>query len=99
MILANSGRRAYGVKNYMVNTKAEMDAIEITSAVYPGSTVLVLDTSERYILSDSLKWVKLSVGSNSGSGDSSGGGGDSGGGTTPNPDDEIIYEGGDLDAM
>jgi hypothetical protein len=40
-ILSNSGRRVYGVKQYMVETLADIDAIPLLSTVAPGSTVLV----------------------------------------------------------
>lgn len=83
-ILANSGKRTYGVKTYMVNTLADIDAIPLLPTVAPGSTVIVAETSNKYILSRDRIWIPLT-----GSGSSSGG--DSG-----EVKDEITYEGGDL---
>ena len=86
-ILSNSGKRVYGVKAFMVDTLADIDAIPLLSTVAPGSTVLVTSTSDKYILTHERTWMPITC--NSGS---------SGGGDSGNVDDEIIYEGGDLDA-
>jgi hypothetical protein len=86
-ILSNGGKRVYGVKTFMVDTLADIDAIPLLSTVAPGSTVLVAATSERYILNNKRIWMPITCGS-----------GSSGGGDSGDVDDEIIYEGGDLDA-
>ena len=83
-ILANSGKKLYGVKTYMVETISDMNAIPLLSTVAPGSTVIVTKTSEKYILSRDRKWVLLKKSEQSGGDEPSG--------------DEIVYEGGDLEA-
>lgn len=85
-ILSNGGKRVYGVKTFMVDTLADIDAIPLLSTVAPGSTVLVADTSERYILNNKRIWMPITCA------------GSPGGGDPGDVDDEIIYEGGDLDA-
>ena len=80
-ILSNSGRRVYGVKHYMVETLADIDAIPLLATVAPGSTALVAATQEKYILTKERVWMPL--GNSGGSGPSTG--------------DDVIYEGGDID--
>lgn len=86
-ILSNSGKRVYGVKAYMVKTVADIDAIPLLSSVAPGSTVIVTETSEKYILSQERIWVPVKKPDQSGGDDSPG-----------DSTDETIYEGGDLDS-
>lgn len=85
-ILSNNGKRVYGIKTYMVETVADIDAIPLLSSVAPGSTVIVTTTSEKYILSQERIWVPVKKPDQSGGDDSSG-----------DSTNETIYEGGDLE--
>lgn len=81
-ILANSGRRAYGVKTYVVQTIADMNAIPLFPTVLPGSTVFVLSTGAKYILTRERRWVKIRH--------------DTSADSEEDTSNEIIYEGGDI---
>ena len=50
---------AYGIKEYIVNTVDDIATIPILSSTRPGSTVLVMDSSARYILNNKQEWVKV----------------------------------------
>ena len=55
-ILSNR-KRNYGVKTYMINTLAELDAIPLTLAsTVPGSIVIVAETGEKYMLNLNRQW-------------------------------------------
>lgn len=80
-ILANR-KRSYGIKTFLVNTMADIDAIPLSlSTIAVGSIAIIAETGEKYILNQFRQWELLSS-----SGESSGG--DSG--------EIVIYEGGDL---
>jgi hypothetical protein len=83
-ILSNSGKRVYGVKTFMVETLADIDGIPLLVTVAPGSTVIVANTSKKYILTRDRVWMPFNC--------------DSPGGGENSPEQEIIYEGGDLEA-
>lgn len=59
----------YNYKKFVCDTVAEKDQIDV-SKIAPGSTALVIDTKEVYILSNTKKWVLFTTYS----GTSSGGG-------------------------
>lgn len=82
-VLANSGKRIYGVKTFIVETEAEKNKIPLLSTTMPGSTVFVLSTSTKYVLSQKKKWVKISHEPSEEPGEDN--------------TEEIIYEGGDID--
>ena len=82
-ILANSGKRAYGTKTYIVQTATDINTIPLFPTVSPGSTVFVLSTGAKYILTQERRWVKMRRETSEDSGDIV---------------DEIIYEGGDISA-
>ena len=82
---ANGQKIAYGIKHYNVDTKAELDALDIAYEVM-GTTAFVIDTSKYYMLNGHKEWKEIQP---YGTGNSSGGGN---GGSTPNQD--IVYEGG-----
>lgn len=58
-ILSNSGRRVYGVKQYMVETLADIDSIPLLATVAPGSTVLVAASKQKYILTKERIWMPI----------------------------------------
>lgn len=77
---ANGERIAYGIKHYNVDTKAELDALDITFEVM-GTTAFVIESSKYYMLNGSKQWKEIwPYGSGSG-----GGSGDV---------ERVIYEGG-----
>jgi hypothetical protein len=58
-ILSNSGRRVYGIKQYIVETLADIDSIPLLNTVAPGSTVLVVTSKQKYILTRERIWVPI----------------------------------------
>ena len=92
-ITANGNKLAHGVKEYLVNTFADLADIELKNSVASGSKAFASKEDQWYVLDLSRKWVKISAAAGSGS-DSSGSGDDSeGGGDTS---EDVVYEGGDL---
>lgn len=83
-ILANSGKHLCGIRTYMVNTLADINAIPLLPTVALGNTAIVAETSNKYILSRGRIRIPLTRSGSSSGGDSS------------EVKDEITYEGGDL---
>lgn len=80
-ILSNR-RRSYGIKTFLVNTMADIDAIPLSlSTVAIGSIAIIAETGDKYILNQFRQWELLSSPGESGGGDSG---------------EIVIYEGGDL---
>lgn len=79
-ISGNRGQLAYGITHLIADTIEDMYKISI-NGLTPGSTVFVINTSNKYMLNNQKEWIKITNGS--------GGGGD-----TPDPSDTYIYEGG-----
>lgn len=52
----------YGVKQYQVDNVADINSIPLLTTTQPGSTVFVVNTSERYILTKQYKWQKIASG-------------------------------------
>ena len=55
-VVKDGGSVSYNHKKFICDTVAEKDQIEV-SKVAPGSTALVIETKEVYILSNAKKWV------------------------------------------
>lgn len=68
-LVGQNGKAAYGVKNYVLDAKADLDNLPISGT--PGSTAFVIEENKTYILGNEEKWVATSA--------SSGGGGSQGG--------------------
>ena len=79
---ANGQRIAYGIKHYNVDTKAELDTLDITMEVM-GTTAFVIENSKYYMLNGSKQWKEISPYGSSG-----------GGSDDPEEGDHVIYEGG-----
>lgn len=56
-IVAQSGHNAYGIKQYVVDTEKEIDNLPIDDQM--GSSALVIETSDVYMLNGKKEWVKL----------------------------------------
>lgn len=82
---SNSGRKAYGIKHYNVNTESDILKIPVNTNKI-GSTCFVIDSSKYYMLNSKFQWIEIfPFGTSSSSGDSSG---------PDAPQDDVIYEGG-----
>ncbi len=87
-ITANGNKPAHGVKEYLINTKADLEDIELTTSVASGSKAFASNEDQWYVLDLSRKWVKMTA---------AGPGGGGGGEDDPVVDpDNVVYEGGDL---
>lgn len=98
-ILSNRGRPAYGVKKLMVNSVEDILNIPLSpTLIRPGSTVFVVNTESKYVLTPEYTWIELGAdqGSDSGNIETIYEGGDLGtsDGVT---DEDLEYEGGDLE--
>ena len=81
MIYNQSGRRAYGVKNFVFDTYDDMLKEDNANK---GDSAFIIETSQYYMLNHKKEWIEIfPYGANGGSG---GGGSEDG--------DEIIYDGG-----
>lgn len=56
-ITANSGHTAYGLKEYTIDTKADLDDLPLETPM--GSIAFCIDTSSVYMLNGSRKWVEI----------------------------------------
>lgn len=54
---STSGHVTYGIKEFVVDM--ETDVVDLPIECTIGSTALVLETSNVYVLSGSRKWVKI----------------------------------------
>lgn len=79
----NRGIPLYGIKTFLVDTKAEVINLPINCK--PGSMAFVAEDSSQYILNSAFKWVKVIL--------SGGGGGGSG---EDDPTQTVVYEGGEF---
>lgn len=90
-ITANDNNIAYGVKKIIVDTTKDLEALPYKAE--PGSTAIVEDTMDLYLLNNHNTWVKIknlkTNGGSSGGGDNPG----SGGGDENNL---YIWDGGDI---
>lgn len=77
-IFSNSGKVAYGVKSFTVDTEADITTLPTRSCT-PGSTAFVIETSQYYKLTTTKEWKKVTLstgGSGGGSGDNEYNGGE-----------------------
>lgn len=58
-IYSNSGKTAYGVKKYIVDTVAEISTLPKNVTI--GSTVFVIEDSSTYMLNNKKEWVKIII--------------------------------------
>ena len=56
-IMSQSGHQAYGIKEYVVDTVADLRKLPLDDKM--GSVALVIETSNVYILNGEKEWVKL----------------------------------------
>ena len=83
---ANGNKPAYGVKHYILDTLE--DLLELNpSRLEMGTTAFIIDSSKYYMVNGSGVWKQINPQTSSG-----------GGGTTPDINDEVIYEGGGVES-
>ena len=68
-IFSNSGKKAYGIKNFIVDTPADID--KLSKNYTPGCMAFVISNSTYYMLNHQQEWKKIKIPVN-GSGGSSG---------------------------
>lgn len=76
----NRGIPLYGIKTFLVDTKAEI--VNLSTNCKPGSMAIVAEDSSQYILNSAFKWVKVIL--------------NCGGGGEDDPTQTVIYEGGEF---
>ena len=82
---ANGNKKAYGIKHYNLDTEAELEKLSPITLTM-GTTAFIIENSKRYMVNGSHEWKEIKFSSGSG-----------GGGSTPDVNDEIIYDGGGVD--
>ena len=87
IIHSNGGKIAYGVKHYILDQKADLEELKLTTAIKPGTTVFIIETSKYYMLNSKYEWIEINPFSTNGS---------NGGGDNDDPFDNI-YDGGSID--
>ena len=65
-VYSNSGHTAYGVKEYICDTNTDIDLLPLDDA--PGSSALVIETGDIYILNSSHEWKQQGYSAASGGG-------------------------------
>lgn len=63
-LFAENGKPAYGVKNYILDTAADIADLSIAST--PGSTAYVADSGITYVLNNKEEWVQMPIASSGG---------------------------------
>lgn len=56
-IIGNSGHTAYGTKEFLCDTLADVESLPID--ITPGSTALVIEGSKVFILNNEHEWKEL----------------------------------------
>ena len=54
-IFAQNGKPVYGIKNYVLDTTADLQKLPVSDT--PGSTAFVVSEGKTYILNNSEQWV------------------------------------------
>ena len=81
-ISANRNKIAYDIKRFIVDFTS--DIANLPTNCTPGSTALVLENSQRYMLNNNRNWVLIKTSGGSGSG----------GGSGDDTEMEVVYDGG-----
>lgn len=56
-VIGNSGHTAYGTKEFLCDTLADVDLLPID--ITPGSTALVVEGAKVFILNNKHEWKEL----------------------------------------
>lgn len=56
-VLSNSGHTAYGLREYVIDTVADLEDLPIEVPV--GSTAFCIATSAVYMINSSREWVEI----------------------------------------
>lgn len=81
-IAANGNKKAYGIKHYNLDTVEELANLDPKYEIM-GTTAFIINNSKYYMVNGSNEWTEIHP---KGSGS-----------TTPDTDDEVIYDGGGVD--
>ena len=55
--ISNSGHTAYGLKEYVIDKKADLQDLPIDIAI--GSTAFCIEDSSVYMINSSREWVEI----------------------------------------
>ena len=91
---ANGNKITYGIKHYILDTEADFSSLP-SSKESMGTTCFVIENSKWYMVNGALKWIEIKNFGNS-SGDNGSGDGDDNDENPSIPDEEIVYDGGDI---
>ena len=69
-LYGNHGKLVYGIRQYVIDDESGLS--ELPTDVHIGSSCLVIDTGDIYVINSEGEWVKVSTANNSSSGDGSG---------------------------
>jgi hypothetical protein len=84
-IISNNSGSSYGIKTYLVDSTADIVQIPILNTTAPGSMVIVMNSTSRYMLNNNHKWMEIPQASS--------GGGTNGG----NIEGIVLYHGDNLE--
>lgn len=83
-VFSNSGQKAYGIKNFIVDTPSDID--NLSTDYTPGCMAFVISNSSYYMLNHDRQWTKVYL--------AAGGGASSGTPSDPTNYTDAIYDGG-----
>ena len=56
-LLSQSGHQGYGIKEYVLDTPADLDNLPVTDKM--GSTAFIISTSQIYIINSKGEWKEI----------------------------------------
>lgn len=59
-LLSQSGHQGYGIKEYVLDTPADLDNLSVTDKM--GSTAFIISTSQVYMINSEGEWTELANG-------------------------------------
>lgn len=86
---SNGNKIAYGIKHYNLDTEQDLKKLPTHKEIM-GCTCFVISTSKYYMLNSDYRWVEITPFGKV----IPGGGGGSDDPSTPDPGEEVVYEGG-----
>ena len=58
-IYSNSGKIAYGIKNFIVDTPSDIE--NLPTSIMPGCTAFAIETSTYYMLNHQKEWIEVTL--------------------------------------